>query len=52
MARNEAVVDHRYSQLEMCHLVSVSGNTGPWTDDERKAAQNRAREINEQQPTT
>jgi hypothetical protein len=41
MARNEAVIDNRYSRLEMYRLFSVSGNVGPWTDDERGAAQAR-----------
>ena len=51
MARNEAIVDHRYSQREMCHLVSVSGNAGPCTDDEREAARIRGIRITDMERT-
>src|SRR5262249_23098043 len=34
MARYQVEVDHRYSCEEMSRLLSVSHNSGPWTDDE------------------
>jgi hypothetical protein len=38
VAKWRAVVDHRYSYKEFIDLVNVSHNSGPWTDDERRAA--------------
>jgi len=38
IAKWRAVVDHRYSRREMSCLISTTRNSGPWTDDERRAS--------------
>ena len=41
MAKNRAVVEHRYSRLEACLVCGVAHVWGPWTDDERRDAEAR-----------